>query len=287
MNLKLVLKILFSFGLITFLIINLNFEKIAIIKTDAVWPFFTGVFITIVSLAFMTVRWQVLIRQFENERMVLFDLFRYYLMGMFFNIFFPGAIGGDVIRTQRLSKHKGIKVKDATLITVAERLSGVYGLLILLSFSFLFMNFPDGLKVNNILPVWVFRISPLLVLICISLVKVILNKYGLFTSYAFISKIVVISLLAQMGDVTIAYVFSQYFGLAVSFSAFLFIMPLVFIATVLPISLGGLGVREGAFSGLMILYGVDSSIAIIISLLMYLVKVGVGIIGYFVYLKEA
>jgi len=53
-----------------------------------------------------------------------------------------------------------------------------------------------------------------------------------------------------------------------------------------PISLGGLGVREGTFSGLLNLYGIDTSTAIIISLLMYLIKVATGIIGYIAYLND-
>jgi len=59
----------------------------------------------------------------------------------------------------------------------------------------------------------------------------------------------------------------------------------VYFAVVLPISLGGLWVREGTFLGLLNLYGIDTSTAIIISLLMHLIKVATGIIGYIAYLN--
>lgn len=286
MKIKIFFKIIFSVGLIVFLILNLEVDKLVLIQSDAFIPFIIAVAITIVSLGGMAFRWKIMITNFLNKQVDLIFLLRFYFIGMFFNIFLPGAIGGDVVRTQRLSKRCNIKIRDATLVTIAERFSGVYGLLILLSFSFLFMNFPERLNLENYLPIWVFRISPLIVLMGIPVFKFLLSKYRLVSSNFFIVKIITISLLAQLGDVTIAYIFSEYFGLGIPFFAFLFIMPLVYIATVLPISLGGLGVREGAFSGLMILYGADSSIAIMISLLMYLVKVGVGIIGYLIYLKE-
>lgn len=234
----------------------------------------------------MSIRWKILIEKFLPVKVLYHELLSFYAIGSFFNIFLPGSIGGDVVRTRRLSQKNNIKIRKATLITILERFSGVYGLLILLSFSFLFMNFPDGLNFNNYLPIWSLRISPLIVLICIPALKTVLSKYKLTMSYSFIFKVIGISIIAQFGDIVIAFLFSQYFEIAIPFSAYLFIMPLVFVATVLPISLGGLGIREGAFSGLMILYGADSSVAIMIAFLMYLVKVGVGIVGYIVYLRE-
>lgn len=285
-NIRLLLKIFFSLGLILFLVFNLDLEKLALINLDFLLPYFLGLIITLASLLIMTYRWKLLISEFLDAAIDFFLLFKYYLIGSFFNIFLPGAIGGDVVRTQRLSRHHNIRLKSASIITVAERVAGVYGLLILLSSSFFFLTFPQSLKLDSFLPRFVYNIIPLFILLLIPLLKFFLARVNLLTSYTFLFKTIVVLLLAQFGDITIAFVLSQYFELDVPFTAFIFIMPLVYIATVLPISLGGLGVREGSFSGLMMLYGVESSIAILIALLMFLIKVGVGIIGYVVYLKE-
>jgi hypothetical protein len=238
------------------------------------------------AIAVMSLRWRLLIFRFFGKGISFSKLFKLYLIASFFNIFLPGAIGGDVVRIRKISKLANIKIKSATWTTISERLSGMYGLLILLSFSLLFMNFPANMELNKYSSVWILRLSPVVVLICLPIFKWILEKSTSSTSYLFLSKIIGLSLIAQLGDIIIAFLFSQYFGLDVSFLAFLFIMPLVYIATVLPISLGGLGVREGVFSGLLVLYGVDISIAIIISLLIYLAKLCVGIVGYLVYLRE-
>lgn len=285
-NIKLILKVIFSVGLIVFLFFNLDFDKILLIEVGVLLPFFISLLITTISLSLMSYRWQLLICHFLEKSLSYLTLCKYYFIGAFFNIFLPGAIGGDVVRTQRLSKHADITIKSAGILTLSERLIGTYGLLILLSFSMLFLNFPKDLGLTNYLPLWIFKSSPVIVLVCIPLFKWLLSKFSIESSYRFFIKIIALSFIAQMGDVTIAYLFSQYFGLDLPFSAFLFIMPLVYFVTVLPISLGGLGVREGAFSGLMVLYGVDTSIAIIISLLMYLTKVGIGILGYIIYLRE-
>lgn len=61
-------------------------------------------------------------------------------------------------------------------------------------------------------------------------------------------------------------------------------MPLVFIATVLPISIGGLGVREVSMIGLLAIFSVSSATAAIISLMLYLTNILVGLIGLPYYL---
>lgn len=285
-KLHLFVKIIFSTALIFFLIFNLDLSKISLLRIDVLLPLLISMFLVTMAIAVMSLRWKLLIFWFFGKQIAFFKLSKLYLIASFFNIFLPGAIGGDVVRIRKISKLVNIKIKSATFITLSERLSGIYGLLLLLSFSLLFMNFPEKMELNKYFSVWILRLSPVLVLICLPIFKWILEKSTSSTSYLFLWKIIGLSLIAQMGDIIIAFLFSQYFGLDVLFSSFLFIMPLVYIATVLPISLGGLGVREGVFSGLLALYGVDISIAIIISLLIYLAKLCVGIVGYIVYLRE-
>ncbi|SHF90833.1 hypothetical protein SAMN05444483_103191 [Salegentibacter echinorum] len=283
---KTVLKIVLSIGLVAYLIFNIDLSKVYLIEIDVLPPFLVAILITLLSLGLMSLRWKILIANFLTPAFSIKKLFNFYMIGAFFNIFLPGSIGGDVVRTQRISKNKSISIKAATGVTLLERICGIYGLLILISFSLFFMTYPKGLNFHEFLPIWIFKSSPVIILSCIPLFKWLLVKFNFHTTYPFIIKVIGISLMAQMGDISIAYILNQYFNLGIPFSAFIFIMPLVYIATVLPISFGGLGVREGVFSGILMLYGVDVSIAILISLLMYLIKVVVGIIGYIIYLGE-
>jgi hypothetical protein len=62
------------------------------------------------------------------------------------------------------------------------------------------------------------------------------------------------------------------------------IMPIVYMSSVIPISLGGLGVREGTMAILFSLIGADPSVAVLISLLTYISKVIVGSFGGIVYI---
>ena len=89
----------------------------------------------------------------------------------------------------------------------------------------------------------------------------------------------VCSALFQMSDIVGTYFIARSLGVVLPFTLFLVVVPVVFVATLLPISLGGLGVREGAFVYLLGLVGVDASSALALSLLVYcnrLLLCGVG-----------
>ena len=283
---KTALKVICSVGLVLFLVFRMDFSKLSDLSWTVCLPCALCLGITLLALLVMSFRWKILVAQYLKIEVPVRRLYRYYLTGSFFNIFLPGAIGGDVIRTQRLVIREGATLKGATAITVAERAAGVYGLGLLLAVSLAAGNFPERFTLLHDMPRWVLWMSPACVLAFVPLLKWALDKYSFPTSYGFIFQTVGVLLVSQMGDVTIAWVFSRYFGLPLPYTAFVFIMPLVYVATVLPVSLGGLGVREGTFAGLMTLYGTDVTVAIAISFLMYLVKVGAGIVGFFVYLKD-
>ena len=202
-----------------------------------------------------------------------------YLIGFFFNVFLPGAIGGDVMRAKYSSEYCQIKLKDAGFIVASERLFGLLSILILFA-SGVFFNtgMLPKLGINNL-----FWYTPTLVIIVMCAIywvsRQIIIKRGMFLP------VLILSGIAQLADIIIVFLYSTYFNLGLSIGNLLVVMPLVYIATILPISLGGLGVREGALVGLMALFQVDVSTAVIISFMLYLTKVAVGIIGMPVFIK--
>ncbi|MCA9887942.1 MAG: flippase-like domain-containing protein, partial [Anaerolineae bacterium] len=56
-------------------------------------------------------------------------------------------------------------------------------------------------------------------------------------------------------------------------------MPIVWVVVALPISIGGLGVREAAYVTLFTQVGMDSSLALALSLMHYGMQVMVGVVG--------
>jgi hypothetical protein len=104
-------------------------------------------------------------------------------------------------------------------------------------------------------------------------------------TYELLLVLLVLSMLGQFGDIIIVKIFSNYFNLAITITQLMVIMPLVYIATILPISFGGLGIREGVMATLLLLLGISPSISVVISLLLYFTKIIMALVGWMAYIK--
>lgn len=80
-------------------------------------------------------------------------------------------------------------------------------------------------------------------------------------------------------EIFIYFYFGHVMKIDVPFAFYLFVIPLVYLATVLPISLGGIGVREGVLVWFLSIAGVSASEAVLLAFLVYLNRVLVGTIG--------
>ncbi|MEP2988391.1 MAG: lysylphosphatidylglycerol synthase transmembrane domain-containing protein [Parasphingorhabdus sp.] len=94
-----------------------------------------------------------------------------------------------------------------------------------------------------------------------------------------ILRIAVISAGAFLLFVTSSYIVASALGIAISFVALIWIRSLVFILTLIPISVAGIGLRELGFAGLLALYGIDMQAAIAFSLANFGLQLGMAAIG--------
>jgi uncharacterized protein (TIRG00374 family) len=90
-----------------------------------------------------------------------------------------------------------------------------------------------------------------------------------------------IEILIWITAATQVYIISQSFSIEMNYFTFILISIIsVIISNILPLSIGGLGIREGAFVFLMSQFGVEHEIAFVISLGGFIVKILIpGIIG--------
>lgn len=91
--------------------------------------------------------------------------------------------------------------------------------------------------------------------------------------------IVLLSLLAYVLFIVSAYVVAVAMQLNISLWALAWIRPLVFLLTLLPFTIGGLGVREVGFIGLLGLYGVPNHEAMAFSLVVFAAQIAIGVMG--------
>jgi uncharacterized membrane protein YbhN (UPF0104 family) len=255
--------------------------------------------VTFLGIVLSAVRWQRVLAVLD-VRAGVSSLAAYQLAGVFVGNFLPSTIGGDVLRVTRLSAASG-RGPDSFASVVLERLTG-WIVLPVLTLAALALNpgllhlglasqVAVGLSVGTLVllvVVLVVAASPGIgrrlqghdgVLGFLRAVHLGLHRFRQSPGLAF--EVLVAGFVYQLAVVGAAFLASQALGLEVGWTAMMAFMPAVAILQVLPITIGGLGVREGAFvlflsnSGL----GVTANQAIGLGLLIYAVNLAVSLAG--------
>lgn len=210
--------------------------------------------------------------------------------GFFWSTFLPGTVGGDVVKLARL-KAAGIEIVKATGAIVFDRLLNTIGIAIVFVLSSAALVFTDA-QVNQAL-----LVATLLLLIAMVFVSMLARHFLARDDLpdwvkSFLSPIrqlfadplllLVACLLTacNIGSSLLAqWMLSNLLHLEISFAALSSIICLVTLATMLPISLNGLGVQEVSFVYLLTHTGVGSDKAIAFSLLVRAIVLGTSVIA--------
>ncbi len=212
----------------------------------------------------------------------------FYFVGMFFNLFLPTGIGGDLFKIHFLSREKGRRFLAAFTV-VGDRLFGLI--------TMLFMGAAAVKIWPDLLPE-PFRdflyISALIILAALlglpffqRVIKGILPGFsrhleGLLILWQRPQRLfAVLGLsfcLQALGMGAIA-LLGAGIGIKLPLSFYFASLPLVFIITLIPISFNGIGVREGAFIYFFGLKGVEPEPALGLGLLFFSVQVALSLLG--------
>lgn len=82
------------------------------------------------GIVLVCVRWMVLLFHVQ-VRLTFWVTLRLSLIGLFFNLFVPGGVGGDLIKMVYLKKEAGSRYPQAILTVLLDRVIGLVGLLFL------------------------------------------------------------------------------------------------------------------------------------------------------------
>jgi glycosyltransferase 2 family protein len=234
------------------------------------------------------------------------------LIGLFFNFFIPGGTGGDVVKVYYLIKEAPGKGAAAVLSVLVDRIIGLFAL-ILLATGFIALRW-SWLTATRETAGFVWSA---LIIMAVSVGAVgfsyVLTSFGLvhrlpvrfpgrdrlaelalaYNLYgrAWRASLVAIgaSFISHLGYFFTFYCAARAFaapGVRVpDFGQLCAIMPVINTITSLPISVGGLGVREGLFQVFLHqLAGVDEGVAVLISSMGYLMTAFWGGVGGLLYL---
>jgi len=199
-----------------------------------------------------------------------------YLLGMFYNLFLPGGIGGDGYKIYLLQKHYQAGTKKILGAVLCDRISGMVALAVLALIGLFYLN--PSIK---IIQHSTFNIQHSALL----LIPLVFLAYYLFIKYIYpyFLKINLVTFgygfIVQLLQVLCAWLLLLALGEQENHLAYLVIFLASSVVAVLPISIGGVGVRELTFLFGSQLLNVDMNVAVGISFLFYLITAVVSLAG--------
>jgi glycosyltransferase 2 family protein len=301
----LLIKLLVSGGLIAYILTRIHIERSLHTLVSAKLPFIgLALVVYLFAQALSAVRWTVLVRPL-GIKTPFKDLVSYYLIGMFFNLFAPGTVGGDVSRVYYLVKDQQRDEQGRTVPTVRVAMSvfmdRAIGMVVLIWMGaaglLLFPSYPVPAAIRSLTLMLALGFAVCTVLIPVLrralpedgnslIVKLRLALRSYRTHWHAIVQGILLSLIVHLIQAWMHLVMGRALNLAIPFSFCLIVYPLVGTFAAIPISLNGLGLREGGYIFLLGLIGIDSENGIAFGLLLFLIVATDSLIGGIIFLLK-
>lgn len=256
------------------------------------WTVFMSVLtLFMIGHVFAAGKWWILLEKgFDFTRAL-----RAHFAGLAANLCLPGVAGGDVVRAglvtrfTELSKLTAASLSDRLIDMLALGLVSVSGLLMLQT------NVENGALTAQVIGLFiialvsVFYVLPAVLPKLLSVFpklparKFLLNISTEFASLArrpgSLIMALFLSVAIQAAFVSLFIWLANTAGVQAPQAAWFFAWPLAKILAVLPISLGGIGLREATLAGLMSPFGADPSSVVAASLIWQTILIVTGVVG--------
>lgn len=203
--------------------------------------------------------------------------FRLYLVGMFYNLFLPGGIGGDGYKVYLLNKEFKTPVKKLLQAALLDRLGGLVAIVFLLFGLFLIVDvelkFLENSLWNSLMVGGLILTIPAFWLIQKFVFKDFLASFWSANAWSF---------LGQIAQLVCAWFILMALGIDEKIMAYQLVFLLSSIVAVLPLTIGGVGARELVFVYAHQYAGIEEAAAVAFSLIFFLITAGVSFMGAFV-----
>ncbi len=282
---------------------DLNAFKETILSMDK--RFFFASIAMLICIQFISIlRWSIILK--KDADIPYLKLMGIYLVGMFFNNFLPTIVGGDVIKGYYLYKASG-KGGLAVASVFLDRYTGLGALMIIAFVAVVTgQSLLVGIGISSVLlfiiagffsaslVIWVDLLHRWAMNIMARIHFYGINEkidkfYTVLMSYksspGIILKAFLCSFFVQGGVIVIYFMLGRGLGIDIPITYFFVFVPLATVISMLPLSLAGLGVREGVFVYTFTKVGVAQEEALGLSLLFFFVTVMVSLVGGVIYVR--
>ncbi len=288
-RLRLLFRLLLSVGVLGWLVWRIEWwpilETFALVRVEfCLASLATYCLAQVVS----SVRWRLLARSLGfRERLGRFITL--YYVGMFFNLFLPTSMGGDVVRAWHLGAPRSARGL-ALVSVISERFSGLLALLLVASLAAAWN--PAGLPDWSLWLVWGLSACGVLGVIALpwlgrfhAKLQALAQGLSLYQGHRRLWLAGFgLSIVVQVAGIVEVWLLGLALDVPASFLVFAVAAPLVVLFTMLPLTLNGVGVREGALVLLLAPAGVASAEALALGVLWFCVLATASLIGGMVYL---
>jgi len=272
-----VLKIIVSAALIYFIFTKLNIDEVlGVLKKTNLFYVVLALFAFVLSKVIAAFRLNLYFHQLRIHLTQLSNL-KLYLLGMFYNLFLPGGIGGDAYKGYLIKKKFKVETKRVVSVLVLDRLSGLLVLLVFACILALFI--PDkqfqgldylfgGVIFMSITVFW------------------LMNKKFFGYVLSVFWKSVGCSFLVQLAQLLSALFILKALDIEMHTIAYLLIFLVSSIVSVVPLTIGGIGSREVTFFYGATWFGLNEHTSVGISMVFFLITALVSLFGIIYHFKK-
>lgn len=286
-------------GLMAYAVRDLDWGTFSSRLAQASWGWWLAAMaLTLAAQAVAGLRWAALARPLGFDFPRRFFVRRFF-EGMFFSLCLPSSIGGDVVKAVRIGSTTPLRLLAACSV-LADRLTGVAALGVLVGTAAIAKRYDLA--------------TPLVVALFATLLAMALAGFWILLSVldrvhaalpeasparSFVGRLLPYrhrpmlvagalgwSFVVQIGGAIAVSFVARALGVSQPLSTWFTVVPIVSLLMVLPISIGGFGVRENSLDFLLRGYGVPSDTGVAIALLWGMCTILAGLVGGVLFLLE-
>jgi len=303
------LRVIMSLSLLAWLLVSIGagstFEVVAQGSPGYLLASF-GVYL--LGVGVRAFRWRILLKA-QGIAVPLRRLTSLYFVGAFFGMFLPTGVGGDAVRMVEIARdaaRDSARDSDSMVLSASTVLADRgAGLLVLFAVALISLPFSHQLVTPQVTALILIlsllgvggvillleqslidslaqRIPPLAWLLQRKQVSVLYHSLERY-DWGALAGAAATSLLFNVLLLSTNLLIARAVGVDIAPGYFLLFVPIISFLLALPVSVSGLGIREGGYVYLFGQAGVSSPTALSMSLCFYAITVGTGLIGGIIY----
>ena len=292
-------RLLISLLLLWILIRGFDFARLQETLRQAN-PFLIGAaaVVLVASPATSLPRWAAILRQLGHP-IARAALARALYVGAFFSQVLPSTVGGDVWRVWACSR-AGVPLGMATYSVLLERLAGVLAILLFVAAGLPSLLSHTGATLGTLVPwlaVVIAVVAGIAALVLIAernwATGLLAPLVGLGKAFAVIGRspgtlglMLVTGIAGQLVAVLAMYLIARGVGAPLSFADCAVTLAPALLIAMVPVSLGGWGVREGAFAVILNYYDIPREQAVTLSVLFGLALAASSLVGLVLWWRQ-